>query len=371
MVAAAGEIGLAWPPRRIHARRRSPSRGCRGSSARSWPSTGRSAPRSARWNRRPGTRSGRTFRRSACRPPHWRSPAACVATTDTASPPSATAELMMPVITSTRSESTSFRVLARPTSGLPSVSSCSKFDLAAGHLAAGLLDGELHALELALAQHGKHAGGLHQHADLQRIGRKRRCRRLDQESRGESANDRQPHDDPPRNSLFVILSLAAYQSGAATAKPRRHAPPGHHGASRVCNSGNWCDHLARAALATRSGSMSSEFSLAWRGATIRYRRFGQGPALLFLRSEDSLAGFAGLHRCAGAGLRRHRSRSSGLSDLGHAGLAEGHRRRRLFLSRFPRAARSRARAPGRRFARRLDRGGDCRPHLRAHRLAST
>jgi pimeloyl-ACP methyl ester carboxylesterase len=34
--------------------------------------------------------------------------------------------------------------------------------------------------------------------------------------------------------------------------------------------------------------MHSEFSLASRGATIRYRRFGQGPALLFLRSEDSL-----------------------------------------------------------------------------------
>jgi pimeloyl-ACP methyl ester carboxylesterase len=34
--------------------------------------------------------------------------------------------------------------------------------------------------------------------------------------------------------------------------------------------------------------MSSELSLAWRGATIRYRRLGQGPALLFLRSEDSL-----------------------------------------------------------------------------------
>ncbi|HYI27372.1 MAG TPA: alpha/beta hydrolase [Bradyrhizobium sp.] len=34
--------------------------------------------------------------------------------------------------------------------------------------------------------------------------------------------------------------------------------------------------------------MSSELSLVWRGATIRYRRFGQGPALLFLRSEDSL-----------------------------------------------------------------------------------
>jgi pimeloyl-ACP methyl ester carboxylesterase len=35
--------------------------------------------------------------------------------------------------------------------------------------------------------------------------------------------------------------------------------------------------------------MGSEFSLVCRGATIRYRRFGQGPALLFLRSEDSLA----------------------------------------------------------------------------------
>jgi pimeloyl-ACP methyl ester carboxylesterase len=35
--------------------------------------------------------------------------------------------------------------------------------------------------------------------------------------------------------------------------------------------------------------MGSEFSLVCRGATIRYRRVGQGPALLFLRSEDSLA----------------------------------------------------------------------------------
>jgi len=35
--------------------------------------------------------------------------------------------------------------------------------------------------------------------------------------------------------------------------------------------------------------MGSEFSLVCRGATIHYRRFGQGPALLFLRSEDSLA----------------------------------------------------------------------------------
>jgi pimeloyl-ACP methyl ester carboxylesterase len=34
--------------------------------------------------------------------------------------------------------------------------------------------------------------------------------------------------------------------------------------------------------------MGEELSLVWRGATIRYRRFGQGPALLYLRSEDSL-----------------------------------------------------------------------------------
>jgi pimeloyl-ACP methyl ester carboxylesterase len=34
--------------------------------------------------------------------------------------------------------------------------------------------------------------------------------------------------------------------------------------------------------------MDEELSLAWRGATIRYRRFGEGPALLYLRSEDSL-----------------------------------------------------------------------------------
>src|SRR4029079_9412101 len=37
-----------------------------------------------------------------------------------------------------------------------------------------------------------------------------------------------------------------------------------------------------------SGSMGEELSLEWRGATIRYRRFGQGPVLLYLRSEDSL-----------------------------------------------------------------------------------
>ena len=35
-------------------------------------------------------------------------------------------------------------------------------------------------------------------------------------------------------------------------------------------------------------TMPSALSLAWRGATIRYRRFGRGPVLLFLRSEDSL-----------------------------------------------------------------------------------
>jgi pimeloyl-ACP methyl ester carboxylesterase len=34
--------------------------------------------------------------------------------------------------------------------------------------------------------------------------------------------------------------------------------------------------------------MHAEFSLVWRGATIRYRRFGRGPVLMFLRSEDSL-----------------------------------------------------------------------------------
>jgi pimeloyl-ACP methyl ester carboxylesterase len=34
--------------------------------------------------------------------------------------------------------------------------------------------------------------------------------------------------------------------------------------------------------------MGGEFSLAWKGATIRYQRLGRGPALLFLRSEDSL-----------------------------------------------------------------------------------
>ena len=34
--------------------------------------------------------------------------------------------------------------------------------------------------------------------------------------------------------------------------------------------------------------MRGVFSLTWRGANVCYRRFGQGPALLFLRSEDSL-----------------------------------------------------------------------------------
>ena len=34
--------------------------------------------------------------------------------------------------------------------------------------------------------------------------------------------------------------------------------------------------------------MHTEFSLVWKGATIRYRRFGHGPILIFLRSEDSL-----------------------------------------------------------------------------------
>src|ERR1700686_4387677 len=38
----------------------------------------------------------------------------------------------------------------------------------------------------------------------------------------------------------------------------------------------------------RTGSMARELSLECRGANIRYRRCGQGPALLFLRSEDSL-----------------------------------------------------------------------------------
>jgi pimeloyl-ACP methyl ester carboxylesterase len=34
--------------------------------------------------------------------------------------------------------------------------------------------------------------------------------------------------------------------------------------------------------------MHGTLSLAWRGATIGYRRLGRGPSLLFLRSEDSL-----------------------------------------------------------------------------------
>jgi pimeloyl-ACP methyl ester carboxylesterase len=34
--------------------------------------------------------------------------------------------------------------------------------------------------------------------------------------------------------------------------------------------------------------MQGAFSFAWRGASIRYRRLGQGPVLMFLRSEDSL-----------------------------------------------------------------------------------
>src|SRR5918911_1048841 len=34
--------------------------------------------------------------------------------------------------------------------------------------------------------------------------------------------------------------------------------------------------------------MASVFNLASRGANVRYRRFGHGPVLVFLRSEDSL-----------------------------------------------------------------------------------
>ena len=41
-----------------------------------------------------------------------------------------------------------------------------EFDLAAGDLAPGFLHGVLHALELALSQHGKHARGFHQDADF-------------------------------------------------------------------------------------------------------------------------------------------------------------------------------------------------------------
>ena len=32
--------------------------------------------------------------------------------------------------------------------------------------------------------------------------------------------------------------------------------------------------------------MQSEFSLTWRGANVRYRRFGQGQVVMFLRSEE-------------------------------------------------------------------------------------
>ena len=70
-----------------------------------------------------------------------------------------------------------------------------ELDLAPRDLAAGLLDGILHALELALPEHREHAGGLHQDADLQGLGRTRRRHCLDQERHGESADDRMPHDE--------------------------------------------------------------------------------------------------------------------------------------------------------------------------------
>jgi hypothetical protein len=62
-----------------------------------------------------------------------------------------------------------------------------QLDLAARHFTARLLDGELHALKLAAAEHRKDARRFHQNADLQRIGRHCRRRRWGQEGSGEHA----------------------------------------------------------------------------------------------------------------------------------------------------------------------------------------
>ena len=195
---------LPWPRRRIHAPRRSPSQDIEVLRRILWPSTGRSASRSARGigdaehiavalrpRQRVGRRigdhqrhmlSGQIRRHRQCDSGDYDA-----------------GHHIDPV------GEHGFRVLARPTSGLPSLSSCTQFDLAAGDLAAGLLDGVLHALELALSKHSKHARGLHQDADLQGIGRKCRRRRLDQKSSGESANDRSRMMVLPED--FVVCDL--------------------------------------------------------------------------------------------------------------------------------------------------------------------
>ncbi len=49
-----------------------------------------------------------------------------------------------------------------------------QFDLAPGHLAAGLLDGEADAVELVFPEHREYPRGRHQDADLQRVGGARR-----------------------------------------------------------------------------------------------------------------------------------------------------------------------------------------------------
>ena len=62
------------------------------------------------------------------------------------------------------------------------------FDLASGDFATGLLDGEAHAVELALAQHREHARSRHQYANLQGVGRERRGQGLCRNDCGESAD---------------------------------------------------------------------------------------------------------------------------------------------------------------------------------------
>ncbi len=83
-----------------------------------------------------------------------------------------------------------------------------QFDLAPGHLAAGLLDGVADAVELVFAEHGEQAGGRHQHADLQRIGSKRRSRCLGCDGDEQAADGDRTHEILPYALCFALLYSA-------------------------------------------------------------------------------------------------------------------------------------------------------------------
>jgi hypothetical protein len=127
--------------------------------------------------------------------------------------------LMMPAVTSTRSDSTNLRALARPTSGLPSASSCSISILRPATSPRPPRWREAHAVELAspsTAKHPRSASSRRSSTDRPRAP----ATPTEAVEQWQSAGDFRMHGVPPDKSLLPLP--AAYQPDGPAAKLRTH-----------------------------------------------------------------------------------------------------------------------------------------------------